>query len=339
MKRHNSFKGGKMKKTFIFLLFAVGIFMWTAACCQAEPSTGAVESVKNFFLDGKMDYLLAMTAGYDNNVWLDPRRNGDAFTQLYFRPRFTSEINDSTDGILTYELLNVTNWEESNADFIRNVLSAGIDHTLMRKIDFAATYRLGYTDYINTAPDDYLDNSIELKLTQQLAYKMYQSILYDFNYKGYSAERKLRTSVGLNSSKERADRRHTAEYEVGKYFPYDLLRLKFQYYNNDSNDQFFKYYDYDSFQPSISLTHLLSKKFFVNTSFGRQLRYYRTRTLSGDARFKERERTNVGSCGVFYTPKKDLTVGVNWTYRQNHSNEPLDNYAGSLITLNTYYTF
>jgi long-subunit fatty acid transport protein len=141
------------------------------------------------------------------------------------------------------------------------------------------------------------------------------------------------------SEKEREDERHSVGYEIGKYFPDDLLKIKFQYYNNDSNEAYLKYYDFDSYKIGASLTHIFNKQFFCYASFSRQWRDFRSRTISLDADSKEWDRTYLAALGVYYNLSKQMTLGLSYTYRENWSNEPLENYSGSLISVSTSYKF
>ena len=113
----------------------------------------------------------------------------------------------------------------------------------------------------------------------------------------------------------------------------------FEYYNNNSNEKFINYYDYDSYKVGASLTHLFSDKLFSYASFARQYRTYRSRSITLDPNFKERDRTYLITAALYYNFTKALSSGLSYSYRQNWSNEPLENYSGSLIALTTYYRF
>jgi opacity protein-like surface antigen len=294
--------------------------------------------VQSFFKDGEFKYLASLTLGYDNNVWLNSRRDGDGYMQLFFRPTFTSALNDKLDGILEYELMSLIYMTESNASLITNTLGAGVDYKINKDWKLSTMYRFSSTELVHTGKDDFLDNSLELKLAQKLPDKFFHSLGYELMYKNYR-QRKLRTSAMLDSYKERADERHTAAYEIGKYFPSDLVKLKFQYYNNDSNDAYLKYYDYDSFKLGISLTHIFNKKYFCSASFSEQWRDFRSRTISLDSNTQEWDKTYLAALGIYYNLSKKMTIGLNYTYRQNCSNEPLENYSGSLTSVSTSYKF
>ena len=336
-----------MRKLHIIILLAVGLFFISLPCfaggLDKETPPSYTESsfmgrIQSFFREGEIKYLATLTQGYDSNVWLDSRRDGDGYMQLFFRPTFTSAINDKLKGILEYEVMSLMYMTESNADLLTNTLGVGTDYEISKDLKFSTMYRFSSTELIHSGEDDFLDNSLELKLAQKLPNKIFHNLSYELMYKNYQ-ERKLRTSSAVLSEKEREDERHTAAYEIGKYFPNDLFKVKFQYYNNDSNEAFLKFYDFDSYKIGASLTHLFNKKFFCYASFSRQWRDFRSRTLSLDANFKEWDRTYLAVLALYYNLSKQMTLGFNYTYRENWSNEPLENYSGSLISVSTSYKF
>jgi hypothetical protein len=118
-----------------------------------------------------------------------------------------------------------------------------------------------------------------------------------------------------------------------------MLKANFQYFFNNSNEGYLKYYDYDSFQPGLSLTHFFNKKVFSYAAFSYQWRNYRSRTLTLDANVREKDKTAVGTLGLYYMPDKGLTTGLTYTYRQNYANESLERYSGSLISCSLYWNF
>ena len=115
--------------------------------------------------------------------------------------------------------------------------------------------------------------------------------------------------------------------------------MKFKYYLNDSNDRYMKYYDYYAYKSSISWTHLFSDDLFGFFSFSRLWRDYSNRTITTDANSEQWDRTYVATCALYYNLNKDLTLGLNYTYRENGSNEPTATYSGSLVSLSAYYSF
>jgi len=298
---------------------------------QLEPPKTIIER-------GKYKFLLAGLAGYDSNAHLDSQRDGDAYMQTFFRGAFETPISENTKGLFDYEMMNLMYSSEPTLDLIRNGIRLGTDYKISEKWAFLTNYRFDSIEYLGTGIDDYLDNSIEFKLKNNLPINMFHSLGYDFLWRTF-AKRYTRVTSNTYSDKERSDLRNTVEYEIGKYFTKDLFKINFEYFNNNSNETYFKYYDYDSYKVGSSFTHILTDKVTGLCSFSRRLRKYRSRTLINDAGAYEWEKTYEGTAALYYTLNKSLSLGLNYTYRQNNSNEPIDSYSGSLISLSSYYRF
>lgn len=334
----------------IVLLVILGVLCLPLFCFASDRITAAEvtprikkitldENVdKTFFEKGKTKNLLAVSAGYDSNTHLDSRRIGDAFVQTFFKTTFTSPLNKTLSAILEYEIMNLLYTGESKLDLLNNGLHAGLEKKINKNLTLSTGYYLDWTNYINTGEDDFVSDRLDFKIKQDLPFKAYHSFRYELSYQNYS-QRHTRSAAVTYSDKKRSDFRDTLEYEVGKYLPKDLYKLGFQYYYNDSNETYLKYYDYDSYKISASLTHLFNDKVFGYASFGRQFRDYRTRPLSLDSQFKEWDRTYLMTSSLYYNWSKSLTIGLSYTYRENWSNEPVENYSGSLISLASYYRF
>jgi len=297
-----------------------------------------LEPEKSFYEKGKFKFLAALTTGYDDNTHLNSRRDGDVYFQTFFKGSWVTPLDNKTDGTLSYEMMNLLYTGESKLDLTRNGLHAGIDHELTKDLTISAGYNFDILDYINTRDDDFVENSLNFKLTHKLPYKMFHSLEYDMSYKNYT-DFKVRNTDMVVTDKEREDFRNEVGYEIGKYFKNDMISINFHYFNNNSNDRYMNYYDYDSFKLGSSLTHIFNKKIFGYLSFSRQLRDYRSRTIVQDVNVKEWEKTYLMTSAMYYNLNKSVSFGLSYTYRQNCSNESLDRYSGSLISLSTYCKF
>ena len=334
------YKTGLLMLSLSFLLFNSFAQGSDEEISPRYSDTSLLGIIKSFFNNGEVKNFFSFSQGYDTNVYLsDTNREGDAFTQVVFKSTLTSALNDTTDGILGYRLMSLVYSDESDLDLIVNTFRVGVKHNINSKLSLLTDYKFGITNYINTGVDDFLDHRLRFKLKQKLPDKFYHSLSYELRYKDYD-NRKIRLAPTiLYSNKKREDLRNTLEYEVGKYFSKDLIRARFQYYHNDSNEHFLDYYDYDSYKTTVSLTHMFDNKTFGYFSFSRQYRDYSARTLILDAGSKEWQRTYVISAGLYYNIKKDLTLSCNYSYRQNWSNERTDRYSGSVMTMGIYYSF
>jgi hypothetical protein len=206
-------------------------------------------------------------------------------------------------------------------------------------MSFLAGYNCDVIEYIHSGSDDFIDNKLEFKFKQKgLPLALYHSLKYDLSYKTYK-HRHTRITAATESEEKRADLRNTVEYEVGKTFTKDLLKIAFQYYFNNSNDGYIDFYDYNSYRISSSLTHLFNEKFFGYLSYAWQFRDYKSRTLVLDPTVEERDKTNLLTSALYYNVTKAFAIGLSYTYRCNTSNEPSQKYSGSLVSLTSYYRF
>jgi len=297
-----------------------------------EPEKSALER-------GKFKFLTAVTAGYDNNTFLNTRRDGDPYMQEFVRGAWTSDTSKKTVTNLEAEFMNLMYAGESALDLVRGGLRAGVDRSLSKQMSVSFGYNLDIVEYINAGEDDYYENSLSSKLSQKFGKKMFQSFMYSPSYRNYTRRYTNTVEGAAGSEKKRADLRHTLEYEIGKYFTKDMVKLNLQYFNNNSNDPYLNYYDYDSYRIGGSLTHLFNDKVSGYLGLWNQYRFFRTRTLISDAGSKEEDTTFLLTSSIFYTVNKSLAFGLSYTYRQNYSNEPIERYSGSLISASTYYKF
>ena len=286
----------------------------------------------------KVQFLFGQSVGYDNNVFLDSRRDEAAFSQTFFKATYTNPLNKKTKGILSYELMALLYPDAVDASLIKNGFYGGFENKLADKVTLSSGLGFVIYDYPYSGGDDFLDYKANIKVKHDLPMKMFHALRYEFLFRDYS-ERRIRTISGATSEKKREDNRYTVGYELGKYLKKDLLKGDIQYYYNDSNETYLKYYTYDSVLFGPSWTHLFNNKLFSYMSFLREWRDYRTRTISQNAGFKEWDRTYIITSALYYNLRKDLTLNLNYTYRENWSNEPTSTYSGSLITTGLFYKF
>jgi hypothetical protein len=334
------------KKTTMTLLVTAALLI-PVLCRAADVIDQDVSPrVKKIYLEpeqtlwdkGDFKSLAAVTLGFDNNVYLDTRRRGDAYSQEFFSTSFASPLSGQTEYFFDYEVMNLAYFDQRKLNMIRNGVFTGLEHKFDKNISLTGGYGFDVIEYYSTGTDDYVEQMIDLELKQNLPQKAFHSLRYDGSYRNY-AKRFNRGSDGAVSTKKRDDVRNTFNYEIGKFLSKDMVKLSFEYYNNNSDEKYLNYYDFDSYRFGASLTHLFSDKLFGYLSASRQLRDYRTRTLIANAGAKQEDKTYLYTAAMFYSVNKSLSFGLNYTYRQNTSNEPVERYSGSLLSVSTYYRF
>jgi len=342
-----------MMGVLIVALFLLPVFAFAQPADKEVPlryTDSSSSGWQSFLERGTVKNFLSISQGYDNNVYLNSAREHDPFTQITYKTTFTSPLCDTMDAILGYEVMSLLYPQEHDVDMIKNGVRIGLDTKLSDAVKLSTSYYFDYIDYPNTGSDDFLDHRMDFVVKQNLPYKMYHSLGYEFMYKDYQ-ERQTRVervvdffgfplNLGvINTGKNRSDIRNSIEYEIGKYFPKDLIKASYQYYYNDSNERYLNFYDHDSYRGSISLTHIFTDKLFLYVSFSDQYRFFRSRMLTTNEGSHERDRTYIASSALFYNLNESLSVGLNYSYRKNDSNEPIEKYTGSLVSLGAYYKF
>jgi len=332
----------------VVFLFFCAVFLLAAGSCFAadvvEEEGVSPRDIKpkpmlggKFVEQGKIKSLLATGIGFDNNAYLDSRRHKDAFTQIFLKSTFTSPLQEGIQALLEYEVFNLLYADSSALNLFALTLRGGLDFKINDDAKLITDYSFGVTEYYSSGTDDFYDHRIGFTFKQKLPLRFSHAFDYHFSVKDYM-ERKTRDTATVYRDKGRLDLRNTVDYSVSKQFATDLVKVGFRYFFNDSNERYLDYYDYDSYQPYLSITHLFGPKLFGYASVARQYRYYTHRTAIGVAA-KEKDYTYVLTQALYYSVNKKFTVGVSHNYRKNDSNEPSSRYSGSLFSLNGYYSF
>jgi hypothetical protein len=193
-------------------------------------------------------------------------------------------------------------------------------------------------EYQNNDNGEYIGDKAGLLLKQKLPNNFFHSFQYEYYYKNYS-DRKAFNGWGGFSDSDRVDNRNTIDYSLGVYLKKSMLKVFGEYFLNDSNSTYLNYYDYESEKLGSSFIYLLTDKLSAYASYYRQFRNYSARTIPGDPTDKEHDRGWVTAASLYYDMTKSATLGLNYSYRQNKSNNPSQKYSGSITSLGLYYRF
>ena len=233
---------------------------------------------------------------------------------------------------------DITYWEATDANLIDTDIILGTETKLFGGLTLKAYNDIEIVEYQSNDDGEYIGDKAGFVLKQKLPNNFFHSFGYEYFYKDYS-DRKARNGWGGLSGKDRQDNRSTVDYELGVYLKKSMLKVFGEYYLNDSNDQFMDYYNYDSIRLGSSAIYLVTNKLSAYASFYEQFRRYAERTVPGNLTNHEHDRTWVTSAALYYELYKNTTLGLNYTYRQNGSNNPTQKYSGSITSLGVYYRF
>ena len=282
--------------------------------------------------------LVAAIQGYDNNVFLDPRRVQDTFSEAIVDASVSCPLNGRWDVIGGISAHDITYWKATDANLVDTNLKFGFDGKLLGGMTLTTYNDVEFVEYQANADGNYFGDKVGLVLKQKLPNNFFHSFSYEYLYKHYSDSKAL-DGTGRSSDRNRTDNRNTIYYDLGVYLKKSMFKVFGEYYANDSNDNFLDYYDYNSLRLGSSMIYLLTDKMSASFSYYRQFRNYSGRTIPGDYTRGEKDRTWVSSASLFYDIYKNTTLGLSYSYRQNLSNNPTEKYSGSITSLGLYCRF
>ncbi|MFH1778964.1 MAG: hypothetical protein ABH847_02910 [Candidatus Omnitrophota bacterium] len=291
----------------------------------------------------KTKYFFAALQGYDNNVYLDSRRKKDTFSEGIFDAKLTYPLTGRWNVFGGVGVHDVSYWEVTDASLVDTDLKFGFEGKLFGTAVITALNDIEIVEYPYNSDGSYIGNKTGLRLRHTLPKTLlpgtyFHGFGYEYFYKNYS-DRKARNGWGRKSADDRVDKRHTLENEFGVYFKKAMLKFSGNYYFNDANDKYFDYYDYQSRRIGMSFIYLVSDKMTTLFSVGHQRKHYIHRITTVDNTKLETDKIFTIGGSLLYQIYKNTSLGLNYTYRENDSNDPIQEYSGSITSLGVYCNF
>jgi hypothetical protein len=288
--------------------------------------------------------------GFDNNPGLNADREDDFFAKETVGVLFKQPICDPVKLRLGYDALNVNYFEESEEDLLVQNAGAGLDVKLDPRTTLETDYGFRYVWFYQDDDDQDRDRDEDLStywahesragIKHRMSDTVTAKVGFGTSFRQYE-ERKTREADGtLSDSDERSDDRYLADSEVViRVAPRVYLRGGFNYYTNDSDDQFHDTYDYDSYEWFAGVRYSPFKRATLSFKLAYENRDYDSRVLLDDATvFQEDDIYRIFG-GLYYKLHRNVSLGLTYTYRQRDSNEPTQSYSGSLATAGFYFNF
>jgi hypothetical protein len=286
----------------------------------------------------KTKFFASAMQGYDNNVFLDPQRKGDTFSEGILDAKATCALNGRWNVFGEAAVHDITYWEATDASLVDTDLKFGFEGKLPYDITLTALNNVEVVAYPYYGDGTYFGDKTGLELKQRLPHNLFQSFGYEYSYRHYTNQ-KAHLGWGGKSDIKRVDYRNTFDYDFGVFLKKAMFKLSGEFFVNDSNDKFHDYYDYQSLRLGPSMIYLITDKMSAYLSYNRQFKVYEHRTLPTDLTRRERDRGYTLTGSLFYDIYKNTTLAFSYTYRQNKSNYPALKYSGSISTLGLYCRF
>ena len=162
---------------------------------------------------------------------------------------------------------------------------------------------------------------------------MYQYYFCDYKH------RDIRDGANNKIDVTREDNRNNVSGVVVTHLGKLFLKIKNTYNFNESNDGYMDYYDYQSDRVSLYTAYPLTEKLSILLNGGYQYKKFKSRTITIDSNKKEHDNLMILGGGLNYKMFSSFYISANYTYRQNYSNDPMQEYSGSVSTVGINYFF
>lgn len=317
-----------MKKSH---LIAISMVIFLLAVSVAHAAEGK----------GKVLFYADIYEGCDNNVNLDSSRKGDFFTESYAELGYKKPLTNTLSAIIDYYLVTMNYYKITDADFYDNNLLLGLDVNMFGdKVKLGFNNKAEYNYYPNEEISTYISYNPQLSLRHNFTKSTFQRLTYDFAVREY-IDRKAQGGTGVAKDKDQQDMLNGLSYELaGLFFKGLFVKVKNQYFTNDSNDQNADYYDYWSYKfNATAIIPLLTERLYGLLSVGYQRIDYGARQLVDDKTKTEKDDLYDISSSLIFDITKRTSLSINYVYRQNESNEPSQEYSGSMVSAGLHYAF
>ncbi len=283
-----------------------------------------------------------ITQGVDSNPLLDSSHAVDSYTQEmvdmhYAYPLFTS-ILGFTKSKFGFNAINVNYYKKTDVNMFNSLIDYNIEMQASDTITVTSGYALEIMWFPNDEDGNYIGNEFNTSFKQFLTKWLYHKETYRFRLKNFPSNEAL-DGAGVARDNLRQDTRNIFESELGAYIGDNTkVRVTNQFYYNSSNYSFTDFYDYSNYRVGGSVIQFFTKKLYGIGGVFYQRRNYKNRfTPRRLSRQKDNLYTVTGS--LIYDIRRDLSVFVNYSHSENHSNEPFDQYVNTLYSFGLYYNF
>ncbi len=282
--------------------------------------------------------------GYDNNVALNSRRNGDDFHQetLEGTLKLDHEGIPHLLGSGTFGTKVDTDFRDYNDDdeydFHHSRLSPYVKTSLFQTLNLDLEYQLRVNRYIRNNQVNYIGQGASATITQPMGPHIAHRFYFTYRFKDYS-DRHQKSAENTNLDGDRRDSSYEPGYSLLVH-PQEPIYLgitgawKF----NESNDLYVDFNDYEGYKISAYLYQKINQGISWVGAGGYERTDYESRTYLGLNQAQEDDYFYL--VGYLYLTIDEKTeFFLTYLYAQNDSTNPAYEYSSSTMTLGLAVSF
>ncbi len=271
--------------------------------------------------------------GYDRNVKLNSAHKGSFVTDQFFTVNYTNHIQKILFYRLSYGLRSLNDYKFGDENLMDQHFQIQSSVKLHPKLFFEPEYKFN----VYREPHDSVANFDQQRVKVGLKHFLYKDILfhkasYIYIHRGYDKfAARLPSDRDIPGPHHRRDNVNAFDYEIGLHpFKNLLFQVHNQFGRNESNDQFFNFYDYNYYQVSPLVIWQPAKKISFVAGFQYERNNYEDRAIRGT-----QDLENVSSIfgSVFYLFNSHAALGFHWLYTRNGSKLQELDYDNSIFSV------
>ena len=277
-------------------------------------------------------------SGYDSNVNLSPTKKGDLFQEGMFSAAVTKPLFDGLRFSVNYDFDYINYDHMTDASNMLNHVNLKLSKEISA-FDLATGFDFSSFYYPKDENGTFLMYKCFASVRQYLNKRWYHQLRYDAVQKIHTDRKALAETITTYQNKELESRRHVFEYSTGSKIFRDLFaNIKARFTINDSNAKYLNFYDYKTYEVSPSISYNITRKINLYTDFRYARRNYKSRIITTGTD-KEEDDLYTTNTELRYKINKNNIISLIYTYRNNASNEPLEEYTENVVSAGWQYNF
>jgi len=290
--------------------------------------------LKRFSWYGYLD----VQQGYDNNVDLDSKRHGDFFLQATGDVTVMYEATDKLKLVGGSDIFSNIYYKSNINNLLDISPFVGFDYKVTPEITWRNRVLYDYFSFPNYKESSFSGLILTSYARQSILRDFYHEVGFEWLWRWYP-EQKYYITDGQVGSKDRFDKRYRIKYNFGWYGEKFFFRLSNEFSQNDSNDQFQHYFDWYHFRFRPSVMYFFTDKIYTDVSLIYKYVHYQDRRSTDNINKKQRDNNFIFNTSLYYDVVKNVTLEATYTYSENNSNDPFQQYSGSIITVGATVSF
>ncbi len=332
-----------MKNKVIALILGFNLLLISPSFAQPKEDVGekrlqAEKKLEKPALNYKLSTTAAIFYGYDSNPNLDSQRKGDSFQEFIYSLDFMKPLTEDLKFTFEYDLDYLNYAEFTDVTSLLNHLRLGL-HKDLPFCTLGGGYDFAFLYYPKDDEGNFVFNKGFIYARKDFSNIMYHKLQVEYGIKYFTDNKALGKFLFLRQDNDQQDDRFAVAYDIG-YRPTRNLTLRFKnkFYHNDSNALFMDFYDYIAHSHGLSADYKLLGNWHLLAKFDYRRKEYDERLVVARTS-KQKDDLYTTTAGVVYDLNNKNSLALYYTYRDNNSNEPIEEYVENVVTCGWQHYF